>query len=220
MKVTRFSDSMWYGENMPEITVGGMGTIGSWLSFFLTRASFPLVIYDFDSVDITNVEGGQLYPRNAIGKLKTEAFLDMSIVYSGFTEIEVCSEFTTDSMISDVCVAGFDNMRARKLMWEAWKANDNRELFIDGRLSAENFQIYVVKRDDDYTKYEATLFEDNEVEELPCSYKATSHCGAMIGSYITGIITNWLTNYRIGDEISEVPFNINMQVPIMKYECL
>lgn len=88
------------------------------------------------------------------------------------------------------------------------------------RLSAENFQIYVVKKNDDYAKYEATLFEDSEVEELPCSYKATSHCGAMIGAYITGIITNWLTNDRIGDDISEVPFNINMQVPIMKYECL
>ena len=220
MKVTRFSDSMWYGENMPEITVGGMGTIGSWLSFFLTRASFPLVIYDFDSVDVTNVEGGQLYPRSAIGKLKTEAFLDMAVAYSGFAEVEVCSEFTADSMISDVCVAGFDNMKARKLMWEAWKENENRELFIDGRLSAENFQIYVVKKNDDYAKYEATLFEDSEVEELPCSYKATSHCGAMIGAYITGIITNWLTNDRIGDDISEVPFNINMQVPIMKYECL
>lgn len=220
MKVTRFSDSMWYGDNMPEITLGGMGGINSWTGFFLSRASFPLVVYDFDSVDITNVEGGQLYPRKSINKLKTLAFSEVVDEFSDFREIEIFGEFTNESMISDICVAGFDNMKARKLMWEAWKANEDRKLFIDPRLLAEEFQIYIVQKNDDYSRYEATLFDDSEVGDVPCSYKATSHCGAMIGAYITGVITNFLTNQRLEDDISEVPFNINMKIPLMKYDCL
>ena len=69
----RFQGLDWYSQdNAPVVVVGGAGGIGSWLSFFLARANFNVILSDFDSVEEHNI-GGQLFKRSQIGIYKAEA---------------------------------------------------------------------------------------------------------------------------------------------------
>lgn len=217
-KRVRFRDATWLKEKLPLVTIGGVGGIGSWLSFFLSRIGFPIIVYDLDTVDETNM-GGQLYDHESIGRSKVEAIIDVCNRFSYPISIETYLEFTEEDFVTPITVACFDNMKSRKLMFEKWKKLENKELFIDGRLLAESFQIYCVTPEN-MEKYEQTLFDDSEVEELVCSFKATSHCGAMISSNITGLITNYLTNKNLKAVIRNLPFNINMEISLMKFETI
>jgi hypothetical protein len=70
-------------------------------------------------------------------------------------------------------------------------------LFIDGRLAAESFQIFCIRGDDtvNIDRYEKEyLFSDEEAEAELCSYKQTSYCANMIGSYIVNLYTNFIAN--------------------------
>lgn len=70
---------------------------------------------------------------------------------------------------------------------------------IDGRLTAEQYQIYTYNSFDktslDY--YENTLFNDSDIPPLPCNFKQTSHVAASIATTITEIITNILANIQM-----------------------
>lgn len=212
----RFSDAKWLQEPSPNITIGGVGGIGSWLAFFLGRIGFPLIVYETDTIDETNM-GGQLYATRHIGISKTEALIENLESFSNFSSIVTLDKFEEGSMVTPFVFSCFDNMKARKDMFESWKKLENKELFIDGRMLAESFQIYCVTPDK-IADYEVTLFDDSEVPDLACSYKATSHCGAMISSNMVAILTNYLTNRNTGRELRYIPFNISMEISLMKYE--
>ena len=88
-------------------------------------------------------------------------------------------------------------MEARKILYNKWKAlaksfsaaQQGEFLFIDGRMNAEEFQIFSITGDDDYNmkRYEEEfLFSDAEVAPAVCSYKQTTYCASMIASFIKG----------------------------------
>ena len=64
----RFNLADWYSPNL-KIVIGGVGGIGSYLSFFLSRQEAELFVYDFDTIEEHNL-GGQLYRTNDIGSKK------------------------------------------------------------------------------------------------------------------------------------------------------
>lgn len=66
--------------------------------------------------------------------------------------------------------------------------------------------------------YRAELFEDSEVEDAPCSFKATSHCGGFIASMMVAGLNNYLTNKQAGIEIRIVQFRTDFEMPLMTLE--
>jgi hypothetical protein len=66
--------------------------------------------------------------------------------------------------------------------------------------------------------YRSQLFEDSEVEEVPCNHKATSHAGALIGSIMTSCLNNYLSNKLAGIDISTVQFRTDFILPMMMLE--
>jgi sulfur carrier protein ThiS adenylyltransferase len=212
---SRFKDAPW--ANYPGIiTIGGVGGIGSWTSFFLARAGFSQVIYDFDTVEELNL-GGQLYGISSIGIPKTRAIKDIIEEFSGPVKVSTFDRFEEDSLITDFAIAAFDNMASRKLMFEAWKKLDSRVVFIDGRLLAETFTIHIVTPGNEEA-YEASLFDDSEIEDAPCTFKSTTHCGAMLGTLITSIITNIITNLNYEADIRSIPTFISVNLPLIKID--
>jgi molybdopterin/thiamine biosynthesis adenylyltransferase len=211
----RFSGADWYNDDMPEVTIGGVGGIGSWLTVLLSRIGVPMYIHDMDTVDETNY-AGQLYPITAMGSYKEDAIIDMAKLVSSEVDITKMGEFTDDDFTCAITFSAFDNMKARKLMFEAWKRNPDKELFIDGRMLMEQGMVFCVTPDN-IDEYEKTLFDDSEVVAQPCSAKATSHSGACIGSLMVAIFTNYLTNKKLNFDIREVPFRFDYNYHLMMF---
>ena len=211
----RFEDAEWYTEMRGSpVMIGGLGAIGSWIALFLARIGVEITAFDPDVVEEHNL-GGQLYFRSSIGHNKAEAVREVLHRLCDFLHMNsISARFERNSMGCNICVAAFDNMKSRKDMFENWLeymqySSSEQGIFIDGRLLMESFEIFMV----DFTnkehieRYKNYLFDDIEVKEEPCSAKATSHCGAAIAAFITGGITNWITNTMVYQSpVREVPF--------------
>ena len=51
----RFKDAPWFPEREEVTMIGGAGGIGSWLTFFLNKAGFKTIVYDFDVIEEHNL---------------------------------------------------------------------------------------------------------------------------------------------------------------------
>ena len=162
-------------------------------------------MFDDDNVDATNMSG-QLYSINDVGTPKVLCLYNFLSRYSNFHKVISRTErYTSESPISDIMICGFDNMEARKIFYTSWKNHINlldperRKscLFIDGRLAAEEYQVFAMQGDDEraMSKYESDwLFTDDEAEETICSYKQTTFMANMIASTMVNIFVNFVAN--------------------------
>ena len=213
----RFQGLDWYSQdNAPVVVVGGAGGIGSWLSFFLARANFNVTLSDFDIVEEHNI-GGQLFKRSQIGKYKAEAVGRNVSEFSTNTINAQIVKITEETATHEFMFSAFDNMDARRAMFKVWKRswnNMNRPIFIDGRLNAEQFQIFCVTPEnaDEYERIH--LFNDSEVEDAPCSAQQTTHTAAMIAGHMVGFFTNHITNINLREEVREIPFMYEYFTPM------
>jgi proteasome lid subunit RPN8/RPN11 len=222
----RFSDAPWMPQGQ-EIIVGGAGGIGSWVTLFLTRIGHQVWVYDDDTVDEVNF-AGQFFMKRDLGKLKVEALKIACLSLSQFRERNlkiVREKYDENSLKSRYHIACFDNMAARKVMFENWvkivselsDAGKKNCIFIDGRMSAETGEVYVVTYDR-IEQYKKTLFTDEEADELACSFKATSHNGAMIASQIVSAMNNHIANNQLGSDFRDVPFKIEYMLDSFYYK--
>lgn len=204
----RFKDAPWYKKSSDEkIILGGVGGIGSNALYYLTK-SIPATFHIFDD-DIVSKHntGTQFFKINSLNWYKIEAINNILIDFG----IESQKIYTYPNKIKDnilpIAIAAFDNMDARKEMFNNWKKLNNKEIFIDGRLSATIYQVFTVTKNR-IEAYEKTLFNDNEVEEGPCTFKQTAHFAGLIGARITHILTNYLSNKYSNENIMNVPYLI------------
>lgn len=206
-RALRFSGAPWYQKVQEQhITLAGVGGIGSHVAFQLSRQNpASMLIYDNDIVELTNM-AGQLYGTSSIGHSKVDATADNLREFSGYINVTCIDQpFVEGSDITDIAVCGFDNMIARRRFFQTWKKHvtskpteDHRKcLFIDGRMSVDEIQIFTIVGDDKYhlSKYEEEyLFDDSEAEATVCSNKQTSFVAGIIGGLITNIFTNFVAN--------------------------
>lgn len=223
----RFSSAVWYDKiKEQKVVLAGCGGIGSYVAFLLSRLQLnSLFLYDPDIVESVNM-AGQLYSYNDIGCHKVDAINRMVRNYSNYYSTRsYVSRFTVNSNPEKIMICGFDNMAARKVFFEKWKnfvsclsSGEKKEcLFLDGRLAAEELQVFCITGDDEYNmkKYESDyLFSDDEAEETSCSYKQTTFMANMIGSIIVNLFVNFIANLVIPD-LRALPFYINYDASTM-----
>lgn len=217
---SRFKDAPWFPKANETVMIGGAGGIGSWLSNFLARAGFKPIVYDFDYIEEHNI-GGQLYRAKDINKPKVEALFEVVRELSS-EEISIVNErITINSPTHHFMFSAFDNMQARKDLFEVWKKSIPGSLvtpiFIDGRLEMEQLQIFCVTPDR-INEYERTLFDDGEVDDAPCTMKQTSHTAGLIGAMMTTLFTNHMVNIYEREKVREVPFYYEFFSPIVLTE--
>lgn len=227
---SRFSGAIWYEEIQKQtVTLAGVGGIGSYVGFLLSRLKpNRLIIYDPDRVETVNMSG-QLYGQTDVGRYKCAALADMVMNYANYCNIVALNQrFEDNSEATDIMICGFDNMAARRTFYEKWKqrvlsypaGSDNRKkcLFIDGRLAAEEFQVLSIQGDDEraMAAYEDKwLFSDAEAEETICSYKQTTFMANMIASVMVNVFVNFIAN-QCGPIIDrDVPFFISYDASTM-----
>lgn len=205
----RFKDAPWVKESMKDIVmIGGVGGIGSNALYYLAKSTpCKFAIYDDDIVDEFNV-GTQFFMPNSIGSNKVGAL--QSIMKSFGIEdnrvYPINSKIRSEAL--PISIGAFDNMDARKQLFNNWKNLPNKELLIDGRLSATIYQVYVVTPGEREEWYEKTLFDDKDVADAPCTFKQTTHFAGLIGARITHVLTNYLSNKYMGEDILNIPYLI------------
>lgn len=209
VKQSRFRDASWYtklNEYRIPLIIGGVGGIGSWLTLYLSRMMGPdsyLILYDYDKVEEVNM-AGQLYTMNDVGLNKVDALRRIAMDFSGYGKIESMVErYDSESLKSPVMFSCFDNMEARQVMFDNWMTEAEKypeSIFIDGRLNAEQFQVYYVTLEWAEKYRKEHLFADSEVEDANCSYKQTTHFAAAIAAKMVQGFTAFL------DDTYELPF--------------
>lgn len=213
---SRLKGAEWFEfANKRSVLVLGIGGIGSNLSYALARIGCELHLFDADEVSIVNLSG-QLYKQSDINKNKAVALKETIGLFSPATDVYTYSNYTSTSEQNDILFCGFDNMSARKIAFTNWVKYINSEgvdktkcYFTDGRLTATMIQIYSIPgdRQDLIEKYQTeALFDDNEVAELDCTFKQTSHIAMMIAGFMTTFFTNWLSNVYTDVNCNHVPY--------------
>lgn len=220
-----------------KISVIGAGGIGSWFIFLASRIGYKIHCYDDDTIERSNL-GGQLYKSTSIGKLKVDSIATLSNSFSPQSSVTpMAVRYDEQISVPDsIIVSAVDNMVTRQLLYSKFK--ERVELFIsagytiadngivmvskdgniqpasmptimiDGRLLAEQFQIYAVTPGN-IERYKETLFDDDEIEDDLCSMRQTSHFAAGIAFNMIRVMNNYISNLLNPDCGREVPFSIN-----------
>lgn len=214
----RFSSADWFEKiKEQDVVLAGLGGIGSWCALLLSRLDIRyLTLYDDDTVDSVNL-AGQFYRKNQIKAYKASAISTAIHEYSNYYNCNACTKkFDISSAASRIMICGFDNMTAREVFYRRWLCYLNKYpsianecLFIDGRLSADTFQVLCIKGDDEYNmkRYEEKfIFNDSEADETICSFKQTSFMANMIASYMVNLFVNFISNLSNPDIEKSIPF--------------
>lgn len=212
----RFKGADWFDQiSSSSVIIGGAGGIGSWLGFLLARMGVRISIFDFDTIEGHNL-GGQFFRGEDVGKLKVEALSEIAESFCGATVNTFPCRVDRNTMTHKYIFSAFDNMEARKDLFEVWKKSallHKDSIYIDGRLEMEQLQIFCVTPEN-ISRYEDHLFSDSDVESPPCTMKQTSYSAAMIASHMIGFFTNHMANVGEGSVYRDVPFYFEFVVPM------
>ena len=228
---SRFSGAIWYSAIQSKtITLAGVGGIGSYVGFLLARLKpAGLYLYDPDIVEQANMSG-QLYGSGDLGQAKVSSLHRMLQVYANYyNSVAYQERFTAESEATDIMICGFDNMEARKLFFDAWedrlmsKSEEERGkmLFIDGRLAAEEFQVFAIQGNDirAIREYRSKwLFSDAVADETICSYKQTTFMANMIASVMVNLFVNFVANECNPIIDRDVPFMTQYSADTMYFK--
>ena len=228
---SRFSGAIWYSAIQSKtITLAGVGGIGSYVGFLLARLKpAGLYLYDPDIVEQANMSG-QLYGNHNLGQRKVYALHNMMQQYANYYSAVAYQErFTAENEATDIMICGFDNMEARKLFFDAWKnrlmakpeEERGRMLFIDGRLAAEEFQVFAIQGNDERAIVEYKnrwLFSDAAADETICSYKQTTFMANMIASVMVNLFVNFVANECNPIIDRDVPFMTQYSADTMYFK--
>lgn len=202
MDNTRFRGALW--ASMPQdILQIGLGGIGCATATNLLCCGHQLTIYEFDTVESHNCIP-QGYFTQYIGFKKLLAFsAQMKVMFGNTATKKLVSLFqkydnNIEVLTKPITIVAVDNMAARKFAFEKWKEQEDRQLFIDGRLLAETYHLFCVQKGQE-DRYEETLFSDDEVAPMLCTYQQTRY----VANILAGRITQSINNFTIG---IDVPF--------------
>lgn len=229
--ISRFSSAAWVNEiQKKSIILAGCGGIGSWVGLLMGRLlPKSIILIDDDQVDSSNI-GGQFFSSLDVNSRKVEALAKNLRYYATYHSVSTLTRrYGKGDITGPIMICGFDNMEARSAFFHSWKDYINSDeckepsLFIDGRLAAEELQIFCIEGGDLYNieRYEKEfLFTDSEADNTICSYKQTSFCANMIASLITNLFVNFCANLLDPVMRRDVPFftSYNAETMFLKTE--
>lgn len=206
----RFKGAEWYGKNVP-ILIGGAGGLGSWTTLLLCRMGLTKIgVVDHDLIEEHNL-GGQFFQETQINMPKVEALKANCKDFAGTEIMTFSCKYDSKAMRANYMFACFDNMEARQLMFKKWKLGENRELLVDIRLGFEQIDIFFVTKETEEEYEIRFLFDDDEVEDLPCALKQTTHVACLASSLAVAGFTNYLSEFR------DPPFQQTYIIPMNYY---
>lgn len=217
--IDRFKDLDWvYKASSNSILICGVGGIGSWLALALTRSNFNVALRDYDTIEVHN-SGGQLYSHKEAGMLKIEA-LKHTIQYFSNAQVSTNKrklEESSNIIGYSYYVSAFDNMEARKILFEKYIEEYQRKL----HSACDSFINYTSRASDelksrfkDISPYTPILDEIKILEEIATElnclqeWKYGDRYSATLPKFIDG---------RLGVENYEIYF-VDSHETMLKYQ--
>ena len=228
-ELIRFSDAEWFKKVQEKVVVlAGVGGIGSNMAVILAKLNPKAIyIFDDDTVESYNL-AGQFYSNDDIGKPKVDALATSVVKYTNYSSIFALNRkyIPGEEIVADIMICGFDNMLARRTYFNAWKSyvdslpEERRKdcLYMDGRLTADEFQIFSIVGDDKYyiEEYDSKyLFKDYEAQREVCSFKQTGFLADMIGAFMVNLFVNFCANQVNPAKNMTVPFKTSYRSSMM-----
>lgn len=229
-ETARFSSAEWFRKAQSfDITLAGLGGVGSWPALLLARLKpASLSLFDADKVEMVNL-AGQLYGVSDCGKPKVTAvcdYLKNNANYFGF--IERNQNYTSNCSTNKIMICGFDSMSSRRTFYQSWKSRVSRSnaeglketLFIDGRLTATEFQVFCMTGEDTalMQRYESDfLFDDSQASQEVCSFKQTAYLANMIAGVIVNLYVNFCANLGGSPFKKALPFLTKYNTDMMSF---
>jgi len=173
-------------------------------------------MYDMDFIEDHNIGGGQFYSTDQIGMLKGDATMINIRKFSGEGNHTVYGEFVKNSPVNPICIATFDNMEARKMMFDNWvklvnkKGKDNKDhrlyLFLNISMLPEGGFVELIDRPSRVKRWRKEWVPSSEMPDLACSFKSTTHNAMLMGARAVGLLNNVVFNHIVGEELRPVPY--------------
>lgn len=192
------------------VTVIGLGGIGSWTAYVIRKMGFKnFALWDPDKLERHNLPS-QHYENTALGEAKVDSLsLQLQAALDGERAeiLDFETRFTAESELGEgIVISAVDNMQARRDIWEAVKKRRAFvPLFLDGRVGVEWneesgkvggewLEIFTIvpSRLEDQEFYEENLFPDEEAAPLRCTAQAVAYLGPLIAGFMAGHLKKWL----------------------------
>lgn len=224
LSTARFSKAEWFEKiqqlNVMLVGVGGIGSNAAYTIAHLHPST--MLLMDGDKVDEVNL-AGQYFDTFDIGNKKVNVMKRKIACLHCYNVVALERNFEPDDfrylIDKDIVVAGFDNMDARKILFDAWVNHGQPgSLFIDGRMSVNVFQLFAMRHEDKkrIKKYkDEWLFDQEESESNVCSYKQTYFCATMMSGVITSLIINYAQNLVCGEDLFPLPFFVEEDTTLL-----
>ena len=170
----------------------GCGAIGSAAATQLARMGADIfVLYDLDKVEVQNI-GVSYYIYKDIKKPKVVALhqhlKEINPAIHVTEQFGMFSKFIKPLEEDDIIILGFDSMESRlTAAKEALQRKNKPYLLIDGRMGAEEYHQYTLRKPT-LQQYVDTWYSDANAVDEPCNAKATSYCSNMSGAFIANTI--------------------------------
>ena len=176
------------------VAVVGTGAIGSHVAECLAKMGAPeLLLIDPDTVSVENL-GVQGFTEADLGELKVEAVRRrVGLINSSVKVKGIPRKYSRGMVPRDAAViSAVDSITVRGRLFED-ATRLGCPLFIDGRMSAETFQVYTVPAGDEaaWHIYRGSLFPAAEAFRDGCTAKATIYCAFIVAGFIVNAYKQW-----------------------------
>lgn len=183
------------------VAMVGCGGVGSFSAIAMSKLGIPhLSLIDDDEVEAHNIPN-QFYELDQIGSKKVEALAALCERF-GNTDCDTIDGRVGDGALvpaSGIVVSGLDSMESRAEVWKQVKYKSYCPLYIDVRLGGQMVVIYCIDpcNTEDIKQYENTLHSDDESVSQSCTARGIIDVGFVVGSMVTRLVRQQLTNYPI-----------------------
>jgi molybdopterin/thiamine biosynthesis adenylyltransferase len=184
------------------IDVVGVGAIGRQVALQLAAlGAVQLRLFDFDTVELTNVTSQGYSQRDDVGVLKVEATRCSLLAIEPAIRVEaIADRYRPEQGASEAVFCCVDSISARKAIWRS--VRDQCGFWCDGRMLGEVARILTVAGTAGHEHYATTLFPQGEAQAGSCTSRSTIYCASIAAGIMLHHFTRWLRGVPVDPDLS------------------